>query len=98
LTRADLALEIGSGTGSLTARLAELAGSVLSVEIDPAFYELARQTVYAHDHVRIINADVLKNKNTLNPEVLTGLEEMKQKYQPQRLKLVANLPTRWQRR
>lgn len=92
LTRADLALEVGSGTGSLTAKLAELAGSVLSVEIDPAFHALAEETVHAHGNVRILNADVLKNKNQLNPDVLTALQEMRDKYQPQRLKLVANLP------
>ena len=40
----------------------------------------------------MINADVLKNKNTLNPEVLTQLREMKATYRPQRVKLVANLP------
>src|SRR5215831_9511668 len=61
LTRADLALEIGSGTGSLTARLADLAGAVLSVEIDPAFHALAEETVHVHTNVRILNADVLKN-------------------------------------
>ena len=92
LDRADLAVEIGSGTGSLTAKLADLAGSVLSVEIDPAFHELARETVYGHDNVRLVLADVLKNKNLLNPEVLTALDEMKQTYRPQRMKLVANLP------
>jgi 16S rRNA (adenine1518-N6/adenine1519-N6)-dimethyltransferase len=92
LTRADLALEIGSGTGSLTARLADLAGAVLSVEIDPAFHALAEETVHAHANVRILNADVLKNKNQLNPDVLTSLQEMRDRYQPQRVKLVANLP------
>jgi 16S rRNA (adenine1518-N6/adenine1519-N6)-dimethyltransferase len=92
LTRDDLAVEIGSGTGSLTARLAELAGSVLSVEIDPAFHELARETVHSHPNVRLLLADVLKNKNLLNPEVLTNLEEMRNKYLPKHMKLVANLP------
>ncbi len=92
LTRADLALEIGSGTGSLTANLAGLAGSVLSVEIDPAFHELARETVYGHANVRLILADVLKNKNRLNPDVLTNLNEMKEQYKPERMKLIANLP------
>lgn len=92
LTREDLAVEIGSGTGSLTAKLAELAGSVLSVEIDPAFHELARQTVHGHVNVRLINADVLKNKNLLNPEVLMNLDEVRQHFQPKHLKLVANLP------
>jgi hypothetical protein len=34
LSRLDLVLEVGSGTGGLTNRLAEHAGAVLSVEID----------------------------------------------------------------
>jgi 16S rRNA (adenine1518-N6/adenine1519-N6)-dimethyltransferase len=92
LTRADLALEIGSGTGSLTARLADVAGSVLSVEIDPAFYELACETVHMHDNARILLADALKNKNQMNPDVLTNLAELKEKYRPERIKLIANLP------
>src|SRR5207253_2511828 len=37
LTAEDLALEVGSGTGSLTARLAQQAGAVVSVELDPNF-------------------------------------------------------------
>ena len=47
LTRADLVLEIGTGTGSMTAKLADQAGSVLTVEIDPAFHELAKEMVHA---------------------------------------------------
>src|SRR5262244_1568591 len=45
LTREDLAVEVGSGTGSLTARLAEHAGAVLSVEIDPAFHTLVAEAL-----------------------------------------------------
>jgi 16S rRNA (adenine1518-N6/adenine1519-N6)-dimethyltransferase len=92
LTRDDLAVEVGSGTGSLTAKLAELAGAVLSVEIDPAFHELARETVHGHLNVHLLHADVLKNKNLLNPDVLAKIDEMRQKHQPKHLKLVANLP------
>src|SRR6266566_1177387 len=40
LAKDDLAVEVGSGTGGLTARLADAAGTVLSVEIDPAFADL----------------------------------------------------------
>ncbi|MBI2807222.1 MAG: ribosomal RNA small subunit methyltransferase A [Planctomycetes bacterium] len=92
LTRADLAFEVGTGTGSMTAQLASLAGSVLTVEIDPAFFELARETVQDHANVRMLLADALKNKNQLNPDLLSALEETRATYRPERVKLVANLP------
>jgi 16S rRNA (adenine1518-N6/adenine1519-N6)-dimethyltransferase len=92
LTRADLVLEVGTGTGGLTARLAQQAGAVLSVEIDRAFYELARENLGEADHVRLVNADVLKNKNQLNRDVLAQLDELRRRYQSQHIKLVANLP------
>jgi 16S rRNA (adenine1518-N6/adenine1519-N6)-dimethyltransferase len=92
LDRADLVLEVGTGTGSLTAKLADLAGSVLTVEIDPSFFELAKESLYGRDNIRMLQADVLENKNRLNPDVLTNLQELKETYRPQRIKLVANLP------
>jgi 16S rRNA (adenine1518-N6/adenine1519-N6)-dimethyltransferase len=92
LTRADLVLEVGAGTGSLTARLAEHAGAVLSIEIDRDFHELAQEAVYGREHVRLLNADVLRNKNHINPEVFARIEELRQQYRPDRIKLVANLP------
>src|SRR5262249_4277823 len=57
LTHADLAVEVGSGTGSLTARLAEVAGAVLSVELDAAFYEMTREVVAARPNVVLLHAD-----------------------------------------
>jgi 16S rRNA (adenine1518-N6/adenine1519-N6)-dimethyltransferase len=92
LTRADLALEVGSGTGSLTARLAEQAGAVLSVEIDPAFFALASEAVAGREHVVLLHADILKNKNELNPEVLAALDQLRRRSGCARVKLVANLP------
>jgi 16S rRNA (adenine1518-N6/adenine1519-N6)-dimethyltransferase len=92
LSRDDLAVEVGSGTGSLTARLAEQAGAVFSVELDPAFFDLARETTADRDNVRILHADVLKNKNLLNPDVIAALADFRQQRSCPRLKLVANLP------
>ncbi|HEY1859884.1 MAG TPA: 16S rRNA (adenine(1518)-N(6)/adenine(1519)-N(6))-dimethyltransferase RsmA [Gemmataceae bacterium] len=92
LTRSDLALEIGSGTGSLTARLAELAGVVLSVELEPAFYHLTGEAVAGRANVVLLHADILHGKNVLNPRVLEALEETRQRFACARLKLVANLP------
>ncbi len=92
LTRDDIALEVGSGTGGLTARLAEVAGAVLSVEIDPAFYQLTCETVRESDRVVLLNADVLSTKNLLNPEVMGALVRLRESTGLKRLKLVANLP------
>jgi 16S rRNA (adenine1518-N6/adenine1519-N6)-dimethyltransferase len=114
LSRADLALEVGSGTGGLTVRLIELAGAVVSVEIDPAFAALTDEAVAAHfgpdwstrpadaplperaaastPHVRLLQADVLKTKNDLNPELLRQICELLDLSKAERVKLVANLP------
>src|SRR5262249_5250789 len=73
----DLVVEIGSGTGSLTARLAEQAGDVLSVEIDPAFHALAQENVAERANVVLLHADILKNKNELNPHVLAALDDLR---------------------
>src|SRR3954453_18512050 len=92
LTRDDLAVEVGSGTGSLTVRLSEQAGAVLSVEIDPDFHALATEAVFGRGNITLLHGDVLKSKNELNPDVLAALDEVKQRTGCTRLKLVANLP------
>ena len=65
LEKSDFVLEVGTGTGSLTSRLAHGAGAVLTVEIDPAFHQLAKEASNEPPHVRFFQGDVLKNKNTL---------------------------------
>jgi 16S rRNA (adenine1518-N6/adenine1519-N6)-dimethyltransferase len=92
LNKSDLILEVGSGTGGLTSRLAEEAGSVVGVEIDPGFFALARETVADRKNVQLLYADILKNKNMLNPAVLEALRETQMRAGLTRLKLVANLP------
>ena len=92
LTRDDLVLEVGSGTGSLTVRLLEEAGAVVSVEIDPAFASLTDEEVRQRDRVALLSADVLKNKNELNPDVLRAITDLAQRCGTHVVKLVANLP------
>ena len=52
LTKEDCVLEVGTGTGSLTTRTAEAAGGVFTVELDPEFFEMARQLLAAWSNVR----------------------------------------------
>lgn len=92
LKRDDVVLEVGSGTGSLTSLLAKEAGAVLSVELDPAFYELAEEAVAGLDTVRLLHADALRNKNNLNPGMMDALEALRLQLGCTQRKLVANLP------
>jgi 16S rRNA (adenine1518-N6/adenine1519-N6)-dimethyltransferase len=92
LTPDDLALEVGSGTGSLTLRLAEQAGAVLSVEVDPAFAALTAEAVHGRDNVAVLHADVLKNKNDLNPNLFPAIADLARRFSTKQVKLVANLP------
>lgn len=88
----DLALEVGSGTGGLTVRLAEEAGAVLAVELDPDFWHLTNEAIADRPNVTLVHADILHGKNHLNPNVLATLAELQQSTGCTRVKLVANLP------
>jgi len=91
LDRQDVVLEVGCGTGSLTARLCDAAGSVISVEVDPDFVTLVREATAARTNLTLLHADILKNKNELNPGMVTAIRSSIG--QPaRRLKLVSNLP------
>lgn len=92
LTKKDLVLEVGSGTGGMTAFMAREAGEVVSVEVDPNMYQLVTQATLAFDNVHLINKDALKNKNKIQPDILELLKEKLSQGHLSRLKLVANLP------
>jgi 16S rRNA (adenine1518-N6/adenine1519-N6)-dimethyltransferase len=92
LSPADLVLEVGSGTGSLTVRLAEQAGAVVSVELDPNFARLVEEAVEGRGNVSLLHADVLRNKNELNPTVLEAMRNSAERAGTTRMKLVSNLP------
>ena len=93
LGREDAVLEVGTGTGSLTSRLVELAGAVVSAEIDPALHALAKRTVPGQgESVRLILSDILRTKNELNRTVTDAWVEAAKAAGATRLKLVANLP------
>jgi 16S rRNA (adenine1518-N6/adenine1519-N6)-dimethyltransferase len=92
LSRDDVVLEVGAGTGSLTVLLSEQAGQVISVEIDPQMHQLASESVVQAENARLLRLDALKNKNTLNPALLDAVREALAQSSARRLKLVANLP------
>ena len=88
----DVVLEVGTGMGSLTARMAPLAAAVVTVEIDPRLFSLASEELAGLPNVTMLQRDALKNKNTIHPAVLDAVHEKLAAVPGSRLKLVANLP------
>ncbi len=92
LTRDDVVLEVGTGTGSLTSLLAASAGHVVTVEVDRRLHELAQETLGEFSNITFLRQDVLKNKNQIDPGVRAYLAELLEASPGRRFKLVANLP------
>lgn len=92
LSRDDVVLEIGTGTGGLTTALASRAGAVVSVEVDHRVFGLASQVVAHLSNVTLLNCDALKNKNHFSQAVLDAVGAQLAVSPHRRLKLVANLP------
>ncbi len=90
LTEEDTVLEIGTGTGALTARIAKGAAAVITVEIDKHLYQLASEELIDFDNVTMLQQDALKNKNRFNENILASVEANLR--ENGHFKLVANLP------
>jgi 16S rRNA (adenine1518-N6/adenine1519-N6)-dimethyltransferase len=98
---ADVVLEVGTGTGALTERLARTAGRVVTCEIDPRLAQLARERLLQMDaiqgedvdaRVTVVEGDVLESKHRFAPAVIAAIEEACASQPSGRFRLVANLP------
>ncbi len=88
----DVVLEVGTGTGSLTALLAQRAAAVVTVEVDPHLHQLAAETLIDLPHVVMLQQDALQSKNRLHPRLLEALRQQLAAFPGSDWKLVANLP------
>ena len=88
----DVILEIGTGTGTLSTRMADQAGHVVTVEIDPHMATFAMEELEDFENVTILNFDVLRNKNSFRPEMLETIRQKMAEIGTDRFKLAANLP------
>jgi 16S rRNA (adenine1518-N6/adenine1519-N6)-dimethyltransferase len=88
----DVVLEVGPGAGALTALMAAKGATIVAVDIDPAMVQLTSEATAGMPNVRVLLADALASKNTLNPEVLDNIRAGLAVAPARRFKLVANLP------
>jgi 16S rRNA (adenine1518-N6/adenine1519-N6)-dimethyltransferase len=88
----DVVLEVGTGTGSLTAQIARVAAAVVTVEVDPHMYHLAQEELEPFSNVTMLHQDALKNKNHFHVNVLNAVQNAMAQAPGRRFKLCANLP------
>ena len=88
----DVVMEVGTGTGALTERLAGSARRVITCEIDPRLAQLARDKLVDCNNVTLVEGDVLASKHRFAPAVLSAIEEACGLQPAGRFRLVANLP------
>jgi 16S rRNA (adenine1518-N6/adenine1519-N6)-dimethyltransferase len=86
LSKDDTVLEVGPGLGFLTAKLANVAGKVLAVELDDKLSAYLRDAISSGDaeNVEIVNENILDFKVSEN--------FLKFKIKNLKFKIVANLP------
>jgi 16S rRNA (adenine1518-N6/adenine1519-N6)-dimethyltransferase len=90
LTKEDLALEVGPGTGTLTEELLARAGEVVSVEIDRDLAAMLRRRFEAEPRFTLIEGDALAGKHGLNAQLAERIASAR--IAGKTAKLVANLP------
>jgi 16S rRNA (adenine1518-N6/adenine1519-N6)-dimethyltransferase len=88
----DVVLEVGTGTGALTERLAAAAARVVTAEIDPRLGQLARERLVDRDNVTLVEGDALAAKHRFAPAILEAIQGATNASPTGRLLLVANLP------
>ena len=88
----DVVLEIGTGTGGLTRLLAERSRHVFTVEVDKGLFELSTDILSYYKNVTVLNADILKTKHELNPEIISLISGWLNNSGQTHIKIVSNLP------
>lgn len=88
----DVVLEIGTGTGGLTRLLASRAQHVFTVEVDKKLFELSSDILKLYKNVTLVNADILKTKHVLNPDITSLMLNWLREHNHTHIKMVSNLP------
>ncbi len=88
---ADVILEVGPGTGSLTSLLLDAGARVVAIEIDRGLQAMLRDEFSAQPRFQLIAGDALSTKHKLNADLLAALRTQRPAAGGT-TKLIANLP------
>ena len=86
VTKETLVLEIGPGTGALTLPLAEQAGHVIAVDLDPDMIDGLRVKTFGLDNVDLILGDILET------DIRQITERCMEEHGLSELRIIGNLP------
>ena len=83
ITKDDIVIEIGPGTGNMTSALAHAAGRVIAIEVDESLKGALSEVLADFDNVEVVWGDVLK----------LDMREIISVFPPEKkVKVVSNLP------
>ena len=88
----DLVLDIGCGTGLLTAHLADAAGRVIGIEVDRRLFAICSRYLEARENVELICGDALASKHRLAPALVDAAQREVATGAWHSLRVVSNLP------
>lgn len=88
---ADVVLEVGPGTGSLSEILLETGARLIAVELDRGLHGLLAERLSSNPRLMLLQGDALDSKHALNPAMLEAWRTQTPGAGGAR-KLVANLP------
>ncbi|MDR1774442.1 MAG: 16S rRNA (adenine(1518)-N(6)/adenine(1519)-N(6))-dimethyltransferase RsmA [Clostridioides sp.] len=83
ITDEDYIIEVGPGIGTLTHEMSKRAKKVVAIEIDKKLIPILEDTLSECENAEVVNADIMK---------LNIKELIDEKFQGNKVKLVANLP------
>jgi len=88
----DLVLDIGCGTGLLTAHLADAAAKVIGIEVDRGLLAICKRHLEGRENVELLLGDVLASKHALCPALLEATRRELATGRYGALRVVSNLP------
>ena len=88
----DLVLDIGCGTGLLTAHLADAAGHVIGIELHRGLFAVCSRYLEGRGNVMLLCGDALASKHTLSPALLQATQDAWATGRYKALRVVSNPP------